>query len=300
MNVPEAVDQYLESLKGEGRSPHTIAAYRRDLAAFVAFVGKLDLNAVTPSLLQRFMASQGVQLRPCGTQRAKATINRYRVALKALFAFCEARWLVERNPTSILKCRRQRGLPPVVLDAEEIGRLVNSELTGPTGPRDHALVCFMLLTGCRLAETAALNVADIDLDGGVVVLRSPKGGDPDRVMLSPQLAKILEVYIGKNSRPNAPLFTASTRRLSIRQIQRIVTSRVHEANITKRITAHSLRHSFATRLYNQTGDIRLVQLALRHSHVTTTEVYTQVEAKRWREAISTIAKRSKCLICPTM
>ena len=289
MTIPEAVSQYLASLEAERRSPHTINAYRRDLAAFVAFAGHLDLNAVTPALLQRFMATDGVQLRPCGTRRAKATINRYRVALKALFAFCEARWLVDRNPTNILKCQRPRGLPPVVLDAEEIVRLVGSEFGGSIGPRDHALVCFMLLTGCRLAETAALNVGDLDLEAGVAILRCPKGGDPDRVMLSPQLVQILASHIGENAEPDAPLFTARGRRLSIRQIQRIVTARVHEAEIDKPVTAHTLRHSFATRLYNQTGDIRLVQKALRHSHVTTTEVYAQVEAQRWRSAIARIA-----------
>ena len=289
MNVPEAVEQYLESLKAERRSPHTIAAYQRDLAAFVTFVGELDLNSVTPALLQRFMANDGVQFRTCGARRAKATINRYRVALKALFAFCGARWLVERNPTSILKCHRQRGLPPVVLNAEEITQLVGSLFNGSNGPRDHALVSFMLLTGCRLAETAALNVGDIDLDTGVAILRSPKGGDPDRVMLSPQLVKILEVQVGKNVESDKPLFTTHGRRLSIRQIQRIVTARVHDAGIEKPVTAHTLRHSFATRLYNQTGDIRLVQIALRHSHVTTTEVYAQVEAQRWRSAIAIIA-----------
>jgi len=289
VNVPEAASQYLASLEAERRSPHTIGAYRRDLAAFVVYAGDVDLNAVTPAVLQRFMASDGVQFRPCGTRRAKATINRYRVALKALFAFCEARWLVDRNPTSILKCQRPRGMPPVVLDAEEIARLVGSEFGGPTGPRDHALVSFMLLTGCRLGETAALEVGDLDLEAGLAVLRCPKGGDPDRVMLSPQLVKILASHIGENAEPDAPLFTARGRRLSIRQIQRIVTARVHETGIDKPVTAHTLRHSFATRLYNQTGDIRLVQKALRHSHVTTTEVYAQVEAQRWRSAIAEIA-----------
>ena len=289
MNVPEAVTQYLASLESERRSPHTINAYRRDLAAFVAFAGDLDLNAVTPAQLQRFMASDGVQFRPCGTRRAKATINRHRVALKALFAFCEARWLVDRNPTSILKCQRPRGLPPVVLDAAEIARLVGHQFGGSTGPRDHALVSFMLLTGCRLAETAALNVEDLDLEAGVAILRSPKGGDPDRVMMSPQLVQILASHIGKNAEPTTPLFTAHARRLSIRQIQRIVTARVHETGIDKPVTAHTLRHSFATRLYNQTGDIRLVQRALRHSHVTTTEVYAQVEAQRWKSAIARMA-----------
>ena len=289
MNVPEAVAQYLESLEGEGRSPHTVSAYRRDLSVFVAFVGELDLNAVTPALLQRFMASDGVQVRSCGTRRAKATVNRYRVALKALFAFCDARWLVERNPTSILKCRRPRGLPPVVLDSDEIARLVGAQFTGPTGPRDHALICYMLLTGCRLGETAALNVGDLDLDAGVAVLRCPKGGDPDRVMLSPQLVEILKIQVMEREDPDEPLFTANNRRLSVRQIQRIVNIRVQEIGISKHITAHSLRHTFATALYNKTCDIRLVQRALRHSHVTTTEIYAQIEGQRWRSAVAEIA-----------
>ena len=288
MIVPEAVSQYLASLEAERRSPHTVNAYRRDLAAFVAFAGHLDLNAVTPALLQRFMASDGVQLRPCGTRRAKATINRYRVSLKALFAFCEARWLVDRNPTSILKCQRPRGLPPVVLDAREIAQLVGGKFVGPNGPRDHALVSFMLMTGCRLAETAALDVDDLDLESGIAILRCPKGDDPDRVMLSPQLVAILKVQVQEKG-PGEPLFTARGRRLSVRQIQRIVTARVQEAGIEKPVTAHTLRHSFATRLYNQTGDIRLVQRALRHSHVTTTEVYAQVEAQRWRSEIARMA-----------
>ena len=289
MTTTEAVDQYLKSLVEEGRSPHTVGAYKRDLRAFIAFVGNVELEAITPATLQRFMASESVQVGPCGAQRAKATINRYRVALKALYAFCEARWLVSRNPTNILRCQRQRGLPPVVLDAAEITKLVGSEFVGATGRRDHALVSFMLLTGCRLSETAALDVCDIDLKVRVAVLRTTKGGDPDRVLLSPQLATSLAAHITPDAEPDTPLFTAAGRRLSIRQIQRIVTQRVQEVGIDKPITAHSLRHSFATRLYNRTGDIRLVQMALRHSHVTTTEVYAQVEPERWRTAISEIA-----------
>ena len=154
--------------------------------------------------------------------------------------------------------------------------------------RDHALITFMLLTGCRLAETAALNVGDIDLDARVAILRKTKGGDPDRVMLSPSLAGIVAGHMG-GSHPEAPLFASGERRLSTRQVQRIVTRRVAEAGITKPITAHSLRHSFATRLYNATGDIRLVQQALRHAHVSTTETYAQVDPLRWRREIAAIA-----------
>jgi len=178
-------------------------------------------------------------------------------------------------------------LPPVVLDAREINILVNSRGEGNVGARDHALVCFMLLTGCRLAETAALDITDIDLNARVATLRTTKGGDPDRVMISPRLAKILAAHVG--TRRDGPLFMAHGRRLSTRQIQRIVTARVQEAGIDKSITAHSLRHSFATRLYNATGDIRLVQQALRHSHVSSTELYAQVEPARWRRAVAKVA-----------
>lgn len=291
MTVKQSIDDYLAHLASEGRSPHTVGAYRRDLAAFERFADReqlLEPDEVTPDALVRFMASHEVRYGTSGV-RAAASINRYRVALKALYAFLEARWLVSRNPTAILRCQRHRGLPPVVLTAAEITKLVNSQFRGNNGPRDHALITFMLLTGCRLAETAALDITDIDLNARVAILRTTKGGDPDRVMLSPTLTRIIKAHVGQAGDSNAPLFTAQGRRLSTRQIQRIVSLRVREVGIDKPITAHSLRHSFATLLYNQTGDIRLVQQALRHTHVTTTEIYAQIEPSRWRREVARIA-----------
>ena len=290
MNIAKSVTDYLDHLAADGRSPHTVGAYRRDLSAFTRFAEREhlhELDDVTPEVLTRFMASQGVRYATNGRSRASASVNRYRVALKALYAFWEARWVVARNPTAILRCQKHRGLPPVILDAAEITKLVNGRFRGNNGTRDHALIAFMLLTGCRLAETAALDITDIDLKVRVAVLRTTKGGDPDRVMLSPTLAKILRAHISDAS--NGPLFTAAGRRLSTRQTQRIVTRRIHEAGIDKPITAHSLRHSFASMLYNQTGDIRLVQLALRHVHLTTTEVYAQIEPSRWRREVAKLA-----------
>ena len=291
-DVSKGIADYLQHLSDEGRSPHTVAAYRRDLTAFARYVkreGLHRLRDVTPETLTGFMASYDVRYAPIGRRRAPASINRFRVALKAFYAFLEARWLVDRNPTTILRCQKHRSLPPVVLDATEIRTLIDGRFGGKTGRRDHALVAFMLLTGCRLAETAALNVTDIDLHARVATLRTTKGGDPDRVMLSPKLVHILARHIGKVGRDDGPLFTAHGRRLSTRQIQRIVTARVAEAGIDKPITAHGLRHSFATRLYNRTGDIRLVQQALRHSHVTTSEIYAQVEPARWRRSVALLA-----------
>jgi len=291
-DIPKAIAEYLQHLSAEGRSPHTVAAYGRDLATFARFAKRERLSTladVTPAHLTAFMASQDVLWATNGKRRSCASVNRFRVALKAFYAFLEARWLVPRNPTSILRCQRHRGLPPVVLSASEITRLVKKRFGGKNGRRDRALVAFMLLTGCRLAETAALDVNDLDLTNRFAKLRIAKGSDPQRVILSPKLAKILTAHLANVTSDDAPVFTAHGRRLSTRQIQRIVTARVREAGITKPITAHSLRHSFATRLYNATGDIRLVQQALRHSHVTTTEVYAQVEPARWRREIAKVA-----------
>ncbi len=284
MNVREAADQYLASLVSEGRSPHTQAAYRRDLRAFAAFTGDLDLGAVTPDLLQRFVASDLVQRDATGRQRAKASINRYRVTLKALFAWADARWLTERNPSTILKCRRHRALPPEVLSDDEVERVITFPFAGTHAERDRALLTFMLATGCRLGETVALHVGDIDLERQTATLRSTKGGDPDRVPLNDRcLAVLLPLLAGRT--PDTPLFRATGGRLSTRQVQRIVVSSMREAGIAKPITAHTLRHTFATRLYNQTGDIRLVQTALRHKHVATTEIYAHVDPQRLRLAV---------------
>jgi integrase len=196
-------------------------------------------------MLQRFMADHSVQFAPSGAQRAKASVNRYRVAVKALYAWAEARWLVERNPTAILRCQRHRGLPPVVLDASRDRAtpwfpFVREQRT--TRPRACLLHAAHWLPTRR--DRGARH-CDIDLDARVAVLRKTKGGDPDRVMLSPTLAAILAAHIARCASTWAAV-RGWRRRFSTRQVQRIVVARVREAGINKPITAHSLRHSFAT------------------------------------------------------
>ena len=287
MRVSQAVEDYLKHLASEQRSPHTVNAYRRDLSAFVRFTAReklYDLADITPANLTAFMASQEVRYSPIGRRRAPASVNRFRVALKALYAFLGARWLVDRNPTTILRCQRHRSLPPEVLTENEIRQVLKFHYRGRTAGRDRALITFMLLTGTRLAETVALNVGDIDLGTKTALIREPKGGEPARIVLSDRVVAALRPVATRAH--DDPLFRTGTRRLGCRQVQRIVEQRLQEAGIERRLTPHGLRHTFATRLYNQTGDIRLVQQALRHHHVTTSEQYCQVDPLRWRAAVN--------------
>ena len=286
MKLEDAAQQYLGSLVADGRSTHTIGAYRRDLAAFTRFAGDLELDAVIPALLQRFMGSPLVQTGPTGQPRAKASVNRFRVALKALFGWAEARWLIARNPTAILKCQRPKPLPRETLSESELEQVLCTEYRGRHGPRDKAILAFMLLTGCRLGETVALSTSDIDWSRQTATLRRPKGGDPDRVPLSPRCVALLRACETPGTLASLPLFrSGSGKRLSCRQVQRIVASRLKEAGIERHLSPHALRHTFATRLYNQTGDIRLVQTALRHEHLATTEIYAHVDPQRLRKAV---------------
>lgn len=286
MQVSEAVEQFLQHLETEGRSPHTVAAYRRDLSTFCRDAGDTVITSITPATLTAFMATQSVQVRSCGTPRAKASINRYRVSLKALFAWCGDRWLIERNPTVILKCRRHRSLPPDVLSEREIALLGEFSFGGKWAERDRAIIMFMLATGCRLGETVALDVGDIDFEAGRVILRNPKGGEPETVTMTTVIAERLR-DLTSGTELTQPLFhTGTGKRLSCRQVQRIVNRRCREAGITKAITPHSLRHTFATRLYNATGDIRLVQVALRHESIATTQTYAQLDQRRLEQAVS--------------
>lgn len=292
MLVHETVGRFLADLIAEGRSRHTIAAYRRDLDTFSRFTGEIDIGSVTPELLTRFMASKSVQVGPCGTVRGKSTINRYRVSLKALFAWCGDRWLIERNPATILKCRRHRALPPGVLTDKEIGEFGAFPFAGKWAERDRAMVLFMLGTGCRLGETVALDVGDIDFELGRVTLRSPKGGEPDQLITSELVCQRL-LPLADAANPTQPLFrTSRDSRLSCRQVQRIVAQRCLEAGISKPVTPHTLRHTFATRLYNRTRDIRLVQEALRHGFITTTQRYAQVDPDRLAAALESAAAAS--------
>lgn len=287
MTISKAIAEFLEGLATEGRSPHTVAAYRRDLAVFAAFAKQArvrNVGAVTPQLLQRFMAHRSVTHDVRGQRRAPASVNRYRVTLKALFAYCERRWFIARNPTGILRCQRHRALPPTVLTEAEVEQVLTFDYAGATAIRDRAMITFMLLTGCRLAETVGLNVGDIDTRTKVAIIGHAKGGDAERVVLSDRVLAALGPLLTRAA--DVPLFVAHDRRLCCRQVQRLVIARVREAGIDKPITAHSLRHTFATRLYNRTGDIRLVQQALRHHHVTTSEQYCQVEPLRWRQAVA--------------
>ncbi len=150
--------------------------------------------------------------------------------------------------------------------------------------RDYALFHLMLATGIRLGSAVGLDVTDVDLDRGELWIRTTKGNRPDRVFLGKLFQEHLWEYI--DCRTTGPLFQARNgKRLSIRQVQRRFAYWLEKAGLAASVSVHTLRSTFATRLYQKTGDIFLVKEALRHRSIMSTMVYARIDKKRLRQAI---------------
>lgn len=154
---------------------------------------------------------------------------------------------------------------------------------GPEAERDHALFAMMLATGIRLGSAISLDVEDVDIAGAQVMVRRAKGDAPDRVFLNDTIKTHLSKFLA--GRTTGPVFPAHQKRLSQRHAQRRLTQWLAKAGITATVSAHSMRHAFATRIYAKTSDIRLTQAALRHRSITSTTVYARATEERLRAAL---------------
>ncbi len=146
----------------------------------------------------------------------------------------------------------------------------------PIAGRDHLMFALLLGTGIRLSSLVNLNLGDVDLDSGAIRVNG-KGNVERLVFLNSGLKRLLKSHLVKRADTNEPLFLSlRTRRIGARQVELRLAYWLELAGITCRCSVHTLRHTFATRLYEKTKNLRLVQRALGHQRVTTTEIYTQL------------------------
>jgi integrase/recombinase XerC len=276
------------------RSVHTRAAYLRDLRALSRWLAKDSaLSTITPDHLARFLISDTVLCTPAGEPRAAISVNRTKSALRSFFAFCVESGFIHENPARLIRSSPARAKEPSTLEPGEIERIrtVLAVKTGALANRDRLIFELLLGTGIRLGSQVGLNRGDVDLGAGILHIRA-KGGGRERVFLNPQLGGLLRQHLGESA-PQSPcgpdtpvLRSKSGRRLGARQIQLNFAQWLAQAGITRPFTIHSLRHTFATRLYRKTGDLYLVQKALGHRQITTTEIYARVDDEAVRRAVS--------------
>jgi len=274
MRLDEAITEYLDSLTDEGRSPRTVDAYMRDLRLLVFHLGPdADVGDVTPPQLLAFARSEAVVLRPDGEPRSRNSTNRTRSAVRGLFGFLVRLWVIRADPSRVLRIKAVKPPRPRVLSMGEEVRLL--EVVAGEGTvvarRDSLMIRVLLGTGIRLSSLVAMNVED--LDSSRLWIRA-KGERVLAVEVPEDLAGDLLEYV--QGRDIGPVWlSARGRRLGKRQVQARLAMWVKKAGI-KGVGVHDLRRAFATRLYDETRDLRAVQRALGHRSLVTAGRYVGV------------------------
>ncbi len=292
-----AVDRFLRFISVErGRSAHTVAAYRRDLARWTDFLGGRSLSGVDSASVSDYLT----HLRDSGL--ASASVARAFSVLKSFHRFLVDDGIITTDPTGTVMTPSIPSRLPKALTVDEIGTILDSiETDTEIGIRDKALLEFLYSTGARVSEVVTMTVDDV-LDEGVreFVTVTGKGNKQRIVPLGSYARAALEAYLVR-ARPMlasrsggfAELFLgARGRPLSRQMIFLVIRAAAERAGGAAHISPHTFRHSCATHLLRGGADIRVVQELLGHSSVSTTQIYTLVTRDALTEAYRTAHPRA--------
>ena len=296
MFVSDLIIEFLQSLEIEnGRSRYTTRNYELYLSRVTEFGGEeLKPEDITPEWLRQYR----LWLNRYVTDRKKGlsvtTQNYHLIAFRGFLKYLSKRGIKSLDPTLVELPRTHR--PQVTfLHVDEIDRiLAEIPLDSETGLRDRAILELLFSSGLRVSELINLNRDHINLERREFMVRG-KGQKDRPVFISDQAAEAISDYLAERhdklpalflnnsrNRPDADMKN-DERRLTSRSVERIVNKYVRLAGITKHVTPHTLRHSFATDLLMNGADLRSVQSMLGHSNISTTQIYTHVTDPHLRE-----------------
>ena len=218
MRISEALRGYLLQLDADGRSVHTRAQYARHVGLLAAWCGDAQVDRIDHELLARFLVSDEARLRPDGRPKKATAMNGLRSSLRTFWGWAYSAGHVARNPACLIRRARCGDPPPRALSDADQRRLLEvlAGATGEAAERDHALIATMLGTGIRLGSALGLDVEDVDLDRGELLLRQFKGDRVEVAFLPPRVRDHLARFVG--GRTTGPLFRSRHgRRLCARQ-----------------------------------------------------------------------------------
>lgn len=291
MTLRTAIVRFDAQLRADGKSPVTRSYYLWDLERLARALGpQTPIRSVTPHRLALFVNSPGFSCTPDGTPKKASSINRSKTALRVFFRFLVDSDYLVRDPARLVRSARvQQPTAKAMLEAE-VNRLLKTigKDRGPLARRDELMFRLMLGTGIRLGSLVGLNVEDVDLKPGTVRIRV-KGGTEQTVYLHAALRRAIGRYVpGLDN--SGPLFRSSRGpRIGTRQVQMRFAHWRDQAGLSQGYTVHSLRHTFATRLYQQTRDLHLVRDALGHAGVGTTQRYAVIDRRSLRAAVARLS-----------
>jgi integrase/recombinase XerC len=275
------IEAFIDHLRFErNASPHTLDAYRRNLLQFYAHMQEtgVPFSRIDNMVIRSYMA------RLYHKEEKKSTIARKLAALRSFFQFCmQKKWLKD-NPAKVVATPKQDKPVPSFLSEEEMASLLDvPDTRRPLDLRDKALLEMLYATGLRVSELVGLDLEDVNFEERLLRVRG-KGKKERLVPYGRAAEDSLHAYF--RVRPSlaqgrigdtAVFLNYRGERLSTRSVQRIVRACIRQTALKRRISPHSLRHSFASHLLSRGADLRSIQELLGHASLATTQKYTHLD-----------------------
>ncbi len=296
MYLSDAIVDFLEYLEVErGRSQKTAENYHLYLNRLMEFQGDIQVAKINIELIRKWRLWLNRYKNEAGSSLSAMTQSYHLIALRSFLDYCAKRNIETLAPNKI-ELPKTKHKQVTFLTPEEIMRMVETiPVDDPKGLRDRAIIELLFSSGLRVSELVNLNRDHINIARREFMVRGK--GDKDRpVFISVDAALHLENYIKSRQDSLKPLFisyrdrtpqhldtSGDFRRLTPRSVQRIIKHYALKAGITKHVSPHTMRHSFATDLLMNGADLRSVQSMLGHSNISTTQVYTHVTDQHLRE-----------------
>lgn len=287
MSISDLITDFLEHMEIEqNRSQRTIANYHHYLMRLVDFAGDIDIAKLDSEQVRKWRLWLNRLEDQSGQSISKTTQNYHLIALRSFLKYLAKRDIASLDSAKIELANVKR--PQVsFLEGDEVERLLKVvDATNPVGLRDKAILELLFSSGLRVSELVNLNRDHINLARREFMVRG-KGQKDRPVFVSEQAADCLDQYLNSRRDNFKPLFIhysgskqalddGGYTRLTVRSVQRLVKRYARLAGITKDVTPHTLRHSFATDLLINGADLRSVQSLLGHANISTTQVYTHI------------------------
>ncbi len=280
----KAIAEFLAFLQHEkNASPHTIAAYERDLKQVAAYLKEREIrwDKAGNVTLRGFLAELHEK------KRQKTTIGRKLAALRSFYDFCLRKKYVAENPAKILSRPRLEKRVPSFLSEDETSQLLDLPRGGePLDLRDRAILELFYATGIRVSELVGIETGDLHFGERLVRVRGkgkkerivPFGGKALEALQDYRRARAVLAAGGDGG--EAFFLNYRGGRLTTRSVQRMVHRYIRQTAVARKISPHSLRHSFASHLLGRGADLRVIQELLGHASLATTQKYTHVDLKQ--------------------
>lgn len=294
--------RFLLFMKAErSASVHTSRAYQGDLKDFTAFLNRTGHNKDLSTFRQARLVVREFWIDCSKRQLSNGTLLRRLATLRSFFRYLVNEDVLPTNPFKYLELPRKEKRLPRFLSESEAGRLIESfdAFTQGLALRDRAMVELLYSSGVRIQEAMSLNVEDMDLWNGMARVMG-KGNKERMVPLGDAATKSIHKYLkerqktsGTPGQPKGALFlNARGGRLTTRGAHGILNKWVKEASLTRKVSPHVLRHTFATHLLNRGCDLRTVQEMLGHKSLSSTQIYTHTSVEHLKKVYESAHPRA--------